>query len=97
MSLKNRGLEIAPSALTGTHDIDQDLVYSLYAYSGSPRWDLLHVTVVYTFKCTAECPAQLRISGENLITIDGQAIPIASLEFHRAKKGNYRFATDPGP
>jgi hypothetical protein len=36
MSLNDRALEILPSALAGNHGIDQDLVYSIYAYSGTP-------------------------------------------------------------
>ena len=91
------GLVISPAALAGRPDIDQGFVYSTIGYKGSPPWDVLHVSLIYTFKCATECPAQLRVHGEHLVAIDGEALPVGSLEFHRAKSSHYRFATDPGP
>jgi hypothetical protein len=97
MGLNNPFLEIVPSALADTHEIDQGLVYSTYGYRGYPGWNVLSVDIVYTFDCTDACPRQFRLHNDHLVSIDNGPIAPPPVEFHRAKIKNYTFATDPGP
>jgi len=75
---------------SGATTIGSEVIYSLYAYNGEPRWDHFSMDLLYRFRCQSACPTEAILKLDGLVTVDGVALTGPDLLFHRVRAKHYR-------